>query len=131
MRGIDDQLAPVARAFAYRANAGRAVEFEMNHAPFARGHGIEAERLVGFADALRGHAGRELEFFEARGAIIAAIEADAVVRARIKAQPAVGDMLESEKKLGVALKEQRLVVTAESDDDFRFFGAGGDGDIVF
>ena len=44
----------------------RAVEFEMDQPPFARGHGIEAKGCAGFAHALRGHARRKLQFVEAR-----------------------------------------------------------------
>src|SRR5271154_4749669 len=107
--GVDDQLAAVAEAFTLRAHAGCAGEFEMDDAPLARRHRIEAEFLAGLAHALRGDARRKFQFLEPRGAVVAAIEAHAVVQARVKPQPAVRQMLEREKKFRVAIEQQFLI----------------------
>lgn len=125
----------VARAFADRADAGGAIEFEMNDAAFAGRHGTEAEGLAGLADALSGHAGGKFQFLEARVAVAGAIEAHAVVQTGIEAKPAMGDVFEREEEFGVVLEEKVLVGAMECDGDFSFAGRragfGGGGYVVF
>src|SRR5271156_938014 len=101
--GIHNELPAIARAFARRAHALRAVQFQMNQPALAWRHGIEAEGLACLAHALRGHARRKLQFFQTRSAIISAIESHAVVKPRVKPQPAMRHMLEGQEKLRVSL----------------------------
>src|SRR5579875_1895952 len=93
---INYELAAVAGAFADGAHSGRSVEFQVDDAALARGHGIEAEGLAGFAHALRGDARGELQFIEPSRAVIAAIEAHPIVQSRIEPQPAMRNVLERE-----------------------------------
>lgn len=107
----------VAGAFAFGANAGGAVEFEMDDAPLARGHRVESKCLPGFADSLRSDARGKLEFFEPGSAVITTIETHAVVQPRIEAQPAVRDVLKSQQKLRIAFEQQVPIVAAKRDDN--------------
>ena len=93
----------------------------MNDAAITRGHGVKEEGLVGLAHALGGDASGKLQFVQAGGAVVATIEADAIVQARLEAKPAMGDVFQGQEELGVALKKQRLIITPEGDDQFLAF----------
>jgi len=110
-------VAAVAGTFADGAHAGSAIEFEMDDASVARGHGIEREGLARFANALGGHARRELQFFEARGAVIAAIETHGVMLRRFEAKPAMRKILEGEQKFAIAGEKNVLIFAAKPNDD--------------
>src|SRR6202030_2339973 len=55
VRGVDYDLAFFAHAHAFGADAGDIFEGEVDDAAFARGHGIQTERLVRSFDAFGGH----------------------------------------------------------------------------
>jgi hypothetical protein len=103
--GIDDEAAVGAFAFADSADAFGGVQFEMNDAPLAGGHGIEAPGLPGFADALSGDASGKPEFLEAQSEERPAIETDAPGFLGREAQAAKSEILEGEEQFGVALEE--------------------------
>ena len=78
--GIDDDLTIFSGAFAYCANAGLFLQYEVHNAPFARGHGIESERDVCFAHPLGGNARRKFQFLDAQSAVTSGVEADSSPR---------------------------------------------------
>ena len=115
--GVDDDLAVIAFALAAGADAGLAMQSEVDDAALAGRHGIHAEGLTQFADALRGHLRGEFELGEARGAIFGAIKVDEVVALRVEVHAAEREILDGEEKLSIALEEQGVVAAFENDMD--------------
>jgi hypothetical protein len=114
---VDDDLAVFAHADALGADAGEVFEGEMDDATFARGHRIEFERLTGSLDAFGGDAGGHAEFFEAQGAIAAAIEMDFFVMRGFEAQRAQRQMLDGFQDFGVTFKQDFFIATIEVGDN--------------
>ncbi len=136
IRGVNDDLAFFAHADAFGADTGDVFEGEMHDAALARGHGVEAERLPGAFDALGSDFGGHAEFFEAQGAVAAAIDVNFFVEGGLEAESAECEMLDGFQHLSVSFEQDFFVAAVEVGDDFGVaFHAGvfgGDGvDVYF
>src|SRR5229473_3174775 len=85
---MDHHLAMLTDPDAFRADAGHIFQRQMDDAAFARGHGVEAKRLLGGLHALGGDFGGHAQLFKAQRAISAAIDVNFFVELRLKAQNA-------------------------------------------
>ena len=116
--GVDDDLAVLAHADAFGADARDVLEGEVDDAALARGHGIEAKGLLGGLDAFGGNARGHTKFFKTEGAIAAAVEMNFLVIDGIEAQGAKGEMLEGFEHFGAMFEEEFFVAAIEVGDDF-------------
>ena len=111
-------MAFFAHADAFGADAGDVFEGEVDDAALARGHGIEAEGLAGAFDAFGGDFGGHAEFFEAEGAVAAAIDVNFFVEGGLEAQGAESEMLDGFEDFGVSFEQDFFVAAVEVGDDF-------------
>jgi len=84
IRGENDDLTVLADSFAGGSDAGFRLQYQMQDAPFTRGHGIESKRGMSFADAVGGNAGGELQLLDANGAIPACVKTDSAIELGIQ-----------------------------------------------
>lgn len=93
----------------------------MNDAALAAVHRIEAERLARrlyfIGRDLRGHA----KLFDAQRPIIVGIECNARMIVGVHAQSFLGDVFESQKKLGAIAQDEVDIVAMKLDDQIRGF----------
>ena len=76
---------------------------------------------MSFANAFGGDARGKFQFFDAKGAVAAGIEADAAIKLRIEPKPAERNVFERLEQFGVALEQQILIAAPKNDEDFRIF----------
>ena len=84
VRGIHDDGAVFAGAFAFGAHAAFFLQYQMQNTAFARGHGVETEWRACLADAIRGDARGELQFFNSDGAVTAGVKANPIIKLGIE-----------------------------------------------
>ena len=118
---VDHDLTIFAGAFASGADASFFFQDEMQDAPFARGHGVESERGVSFADAIGGDMRGKFKFLDAHGAITGCIESDPAPELGIQIKPPEGDVFERLQQFRVSFNEQVLIPPFEYDQKFRIF----------
>jgi hypothetical protein len=111
-------LAFFAHADAFGADAGDVFEGEVDDAALAGGHGIEAEWLAGAFDAFGGDFGGHAEFFEAQGAVAAAIDVNFFVESGFETESAECEMLDGFEDFGVSFEQDFFVAAVEVGDDF-------------
>ena len=112
----------VSNPFAAGADSRSSIQFQVDNAPLACRHGIEAKRLRCFTHPLGCNPRRKLQFFQPSGAICTAIESNTVMQPRVQPQPAMRNMLQREKQLGVFIEKQPFVSASKFDRHFGFFG---------
>jgi hypothetical protein len=115
---VDDDLAVLAHAYAFGADAGDILEGEMDDAAFARGHGIEAKGLLGGLDAFGGNASGHAKLFKTESAIAAAVEVNFFVVDGLEAQSTKGEMLEGFEEFGTMLEEKFFIAAVKVGKDF-------------
>ena len=86
--GMDYDLAFFAHADAFGADAGDVFQGEVDDAAFARGHGIQAERLARSFDAFGGNFGGHAQLFKTQRAVAGAVDMNFFVEGRLEAQRA-------------------------------------------
>jgi len=83
---MDNDLAIFADSDTFRAYSNHVLQRQMHDAAFARGHGIQPERLAGTQHAFGGNACRHLQFFESQRAVAAAIDVNFLMISRFQPQ---------------------------------------------
>jgi hypothetical protein len=121
-RGIDDDGASSTFAVAFGAQVGFVTQREMDDTALARRHGTKAVGFTGAADVFGGDAGGELQFVDANGAEVLAVEPDLLVLVALEMQNLGGEQLEGAKELAATVEEKGGVSGCSHS---RFCGMGG------
>lgn len=118
VRGMYNDLAILAHTDAFRTHSRHVLQRHMHDAAFARGHGIQAERLARRLDALGGNAGGHAQFFKTKRAVPTAIDVNFFMVSGFQAQRPEGEVFERFQDFGAALEQEFFVFAVEIGKNF-------------
>ncbi len=116
---MDDDLAVFPHPDALCAYSRHIFQRHMHDAAFARGHGIQPERLAGTLHAFRSHARGHAQFFKTQRAVATGIDVNLFMVGRIQPQRAEGEVFERFQNLAAVLQEKLFVLAVEIGEHFR------------
>src|SRR5215472_3316604 len=118
VRWMNDHLAVLSHAHALRAHARNVLHRQVHDAALARGHGIQAEGLLGLQYAFRSDARGHFQFFETQRPVAAAIDVNFLVVGRFQPQRLEGQVFECLQNLAASLQQNLLVAPVEIGEHF-------------